>query len=687
MDDIIWLIVVEESANDAELILNSLRKARFPIRPRHIEDEEDLQNALSEHQWDLIISVPQVGDFAVADVCEMVNMSKQDVPIVALVDKLDANNMAELFKVGVRHIVPSGSDACLQVIVGKELADLADRRKRRHLEQLYKESQRHNKMLLETSRDAIAYVHDGMHIHANPSYLEMFGYESMDDLEGLPIMDLVSIEDRQKFKEFMRDFMTDAKEQDREIDLEGLKSSNRRFKSKMEVGQAIYDSERCIQIIIRDQSQNEELKRARQRDQLTNLYNRPYFIELLEKTLGKAMETGARGLLFYIILDNFNTIRESVGVGGSDLVVKNIGEVLGTIAKEGILARFADNAFTLLLMDIDVKQATELAEKICKSVEANINEVGKQTVITTCSIGIDLVLASSTASAQDVLDNATFACQQVVKKGGKTFEIYVPVIDPDDIKIKDIIRIIEAAVKKPDGRLSLRYQPMVSLHGETQEIYEVFLRVTDEAGSIVPTGKLFQAAEQANLTIHLDKWVLQEVIKVLMKQQKKGHETHFFVKLSDQAIKDENVLLYIRQLLKSSRLPGEWITIEISESTAISQIKLAKAFITSLNAMGCKSALEHFGTGLNSATTLKHLPVDFVKIDSSFSKGLSSNQENQKAVKDIVKLAHDLGKRAIAEAVEDADSLMILWQCEVDFAQGHYIQEPIEDLSYDFTEE
>jgi len=156
MDDIIWLIVVEESANDAELILNSLRKARFPIRPRHIEDEEDLQVALSEHQWDLIISVPQVGDFTAADVCEMVTMSKQDIPIVALVDKLDANNMAELFKAGVRHVVPSGSDVCLQVVVGKELADLADRRKRRHIEQLYKESQRHNKMLLETSRDAIA---------------------------------------------------------------------------------------------------------------------------------------------------------------------------------------------------------------------------------------------------------------------------------------------------------------------------------------------------------------------------------------------------------------------------------------------------------------------------------------------------------------------------------------------------
>jgi diguanylate cyclase (GGDEF)-like protein/PAS domain S-box-containing protein len=686
MDDTIWLIVVEESANDAELILNSLRKARYPIRPRHIEDEEDLQDALTEHQWDLIISVPQVGEFTVAEVCEMVNLSKQDIPVVALTDKLDSKNMAELFKAGVRHVVPAGNDTCLQLIVGKELADLADRRKRRHLEQLYKESQRHNKMLLETSRDAIAYVHDGMHIHANPSYLEMFGYASMDELEGLPIMDLVPIESRQKFKEFMRDFMTDAKEQDRQIDLEGLTASNERFKIQMEVGQAIYDSERCVQVIIRTQSGDDG---AYKLDPLTDLYNRSYFMELLEKALGKAMETGVRGVLFYIVLDRFNAIKESVGLGGSDLVIKSIGTLLSEIAKEGILARFADNAFTLLLMSADKKQAAELAKEICKSVQENVNEVDKQSVITTCSIGIDLVLASSTASVQDVLDNAALACQQAVKKGGNTFEIYVPIIDPviDDIKIKDIIRIVQAAIAEPNNSLSLRYQPVVSLHGETQEIYEVFLRMTDEAGSMVPTGKLFQAAEQSNLTIHLDKWVLKEAVKVLMTQQKNKHETFFFVKLSDQAIKDENVLLYVRKLLKETQLSGEHLTIEISESTAISQIKLAKAFITSLNAMGCKSALEHFGTGLNSATTLKHLPVDYVKMDSSFSKGLSSNQENQNSVKEIVKMVHDLGKHAVAEAVEDADSMMILWQCEVDFVQGHYIQEPTEDLNYDFTEE
>ena len=160
----------------------------------------------------------------------------------------------------------------------------------------------------------------------------------------------------------------------------------------------------------------------------------------------------------------------------------------------------------------------------------------------------------------------------------------------------------------------------------------------------------------------------------------------FFIKLSDQAIKDEKVLLYIRKLLKATRLPGERLILEISESMAISQIKLAKAFISQLKAFGCQSALEHFGTGLHFETTLKHLQmINYVKIDSSFSKGLSTSTENQQAVQKIVEMAHELGKLTIAEAVEDANALTTLLEFEVDFAQGHYFQEPMEELEFDFS--
>jgi len=685
-NDIIRLIVIDESDSDAEIILNRLRKARYPIRPRYVEDDEDLEEALTAQEWDLIISVPKVGDFSVAQVCDMVSSSKQDIPVIVLVKELDCKSLAGWIKAGAKQAIFNDNGGCLPYVVGQELENLAERRRRKHLEQLYKESQRHNKMLLETSQDAIAYVHDGMHVHANPSYLKMFDYKSMDDLEGLPIMDLVTVGDQTKFRDFMREFMTDDKEDDRQINVEGLKSNKKLFQLKMEFSRAIYDGERCIQVRIPSQSQ--EIEDVRRRDPITGLFNRQYFIELLEKALAKAMETQTRSVLFYIALDNFSTIRENVGLAGMDPVLKNIAKVISGPCKGATLARFGESTFTLLMADKDGKKyasAGDIAEKVCKAVEATVTDLNEQqAVVTTCSIGIAQVLASS-ATPQVALNDAHAACKIAMEQGGNRSEVYKAAVgQPGEPGLTNVAKLIETAIE--DNRLSLRYQPIVSLHDDIQEIYEVFLRMVDSDGKNVPAGDLFNAAEQANLSIILDKWVIEQSIKTLVEQDKKGHKTYFFIKLSDQAIKDEKILLYIRKLLKSTGLPGDRLIFEINESMAITQLKLAIAFISQLKTFGCQSALEHFGTGLHFETTLKHLKtINYVKIDSSFSKGLSTNTENQQTVQKIVEIAQELGKLTIAEAVEETGSLTTLLEFDVDFAQGHYFQEPLEELEFDFS--
>ncbi len=693
--DIIRLIVIEESANDAEVILNSLRKARYPIRPTHVEDDEDLQEALADHEWDLIISVPKVGDFTVSQVCEMVVSSKQDIPVIVISDNFDCKVMSKLFSSGVKRIIPNDSSgSCLPSVVGFELGNLAERRKHQHLEQLYKESQKNNKMLLATSRDAISYVHDGMHIYANPSYLKMFSYDNMDDLEGLPIMDLVAINDRPKLKDFMREFMSDEILEERQIVLEGLRSNKKKFKLVMEFSQAIYDNERCIQVIIREQSQGskemeKQLLQMTRRDQLTGLFNRQYFLEVLDNALAKAIENHTRSILFYISLDNFEKVKDNVGIAGCDPLIKNIANIINKLSgKSASLARFDESIFTLLITDKENKKCSgdEIAEKICKAIENTVTELAEQSVIITCSIGIAQIIAS-VAKPQDVLTDAHAACKNIIEKGGNGAEIYRATAKSDQtgIKTSDIANIIENAIE--DKRMSLRYQPIISLHNdeeENKEIYEVFLRVEDVEGNLFPTGKLFTDAETANLSTKLDRWVLQESVKALSEQD---HEIFLFIKLSDQAIKDDSILLFIRKLLKSSKISGNNLVFEISESIAITQITASKNFITQLKTLNCQSALEHFGTGLNSETTLQHLPVDYIKIDAVFSKELSTDAENQEAVKRIVKLAHDSGRQVIAEAVEDANSITVLWSSEVDFAQGHYLQEPLEDLEFDFSDE
>ncbi|MEM7018478.1 MAG: EAL domain-containing protein, partial [Pseudomonadota bacterium] len=484
---------------------------------------------------------------------------------------------------------------------------------------------------------------------------------------------------------------------DADIELAGIRIRNNKrelFKLKMEVSQAIYENERCIQIIIRDQSSSkdvEKLKREMARkDQLTELYNRQYFIKLLTRALDDAAKSQTRSVLLYLAMDNYNTIRDQVGIGGSDPILVSIANVLRQeMGEDASIARFGDSVFTLLVKGVDIDAATAVGDKLRKAIEANVVELDNhQQFVVTCSIGVALVLAAA-GKPQTVLSDAHAACQRAHQQGGNQVEVYKAEVvttgaGTQDFDSVNLGKVIETAIE--EKRLSLAYQAILGLQDEAREMYDVFLRMVDAEGNPIPAGKIFAAAEQANLSITLDKWVLKEAVGILTKRKQQGRDTCFFIKLSDQAVRDESLLLYINRLLRATQLPGDSLTIEISESTAISQIKYAKAFVTHLQKMRCKSALEHFGTGLNSDTTLKHLPVDYVKIDSSYARGLSSNTENQGAVKNIIEMAHSHDKLAIAEAVEDANSLAVLFSCGADFAQGHYIHEPSENMDYDFSD-
>jgi multidomain signaling protein FimX len=686
-DAIIRLIIVEESANDAEVILSSLRKARFPIRPKHVEDEEDLQAALSEQEWDLLLSVPALGDFTVRRICELIANSNQDLPVIALCDQINAEQLTSLLNDGVRAVIPANHDNSLQIAVRRELENLEDRREKRKLEHLYRQSQDHNKILLKSSRDAIAYVHDGMHIFANPSYLEMFGYREMEDLEAVPVLDLVAPDSHDTFKEFMREYMTDAKEEDRAIQLIGLRADKKHFKLNMEVSKAVYENERCLQIMIREQSDNAELERKlKEQDQLTGLYNRQYFVQLLEKVITKAAESRTRSLLLYMVLDNFVKIRDQVGIACVDPIIINLGEVLKKYTKEAYVARISESNFGLLLVGKEMEHAKKVAESLRSRIESTVTETGDHSVVMTCSIGICQVLASA-GTPQNVISDAHSACQQAMAAGGNRIEIYKAVVknEGNNLDGTTMAKMIESAIN--ENRLYFVYQPIVSLRGETEELYDVYLRAKDAEGNDIPPGQLFSAAEKANLSIHLDKWIVREAVTVIQKRHKQGNPTHLFVKISEQSVRDESFVVFLSKVLKNMQIPAGSLVIEFSESVAISQMKHIKALIMTLRKLQCKIALEHFGMSLDPKTSLTHMDVDYVKLDGSYAKGLSTNTENQDKLKALVEFAHAQHKPVVAEAVEDANSLTVLFQCEMDYAQGHYIQEPSPEMDYDFAEE
>jgi EAL domain-containing protein (putative c-di-GMP-specific phosphodiesterase class I) len=237
-----------------------------------------------------------------------------------------------------------------------------------------------------------------------------------------------------------------------------------------------------------------------------------------------------------------------------------------------------------------------------------------------------------------------------------------------------------------ENRFRLVFQPIVNLHSKPAENYEILLRMLDEDNKEILPGEFMSAAEHSGLMPELDRWVVNNALTELADRRGAGKDTTFFIKLSGMTLNDKGFPPWLSKQLNSIKLPGDSIVFEISESLAIRYPTQIKKFINWLKVLHCRSALDHFGTHPQSLDLMKELSADYLKIDRSFMHNLSGNKENKDKVKSIVGTAHALNKLTIAEFVQDANCLSVLWQCGVDYIQGYFLQRPDTAMMYEFSE-
>ena len=295
----------------------------------------------------------------------------------------------EAMQAGARDLVLRAPPEHLALVVEREFDSLLERRALQHYKKNYHDSETRARALIDSSRDAITYVHDGMHVYANSVYLGMFGFNELEEVEGTPIMDMVAPADHAKLKDFLRRY-SKGESSDTTLDVQGLRPDRSPFSALMEFAHASIDGEACTRITIRDQSSSKELekkiKHLSKQDLLTGLYNRQYFLEDLEHNLTHPQEGCENQAVLYILLDNFKTIKESVGIAGSDLVLGDIAKLLqGMVGKTEVAARFTDNAFTILAQGH--KDLKGFADSIRHAIEDHISEVAGQSITSTASIG------------------------------------------------------------------------------------------------------------------------------------------------------------------------------------------------------------------------------------------------------------------------------------------------------------
>lgn len=682
----IRLLILEDSQNNSEHLVSLLRNAGHATRAHRISSVEDLQECLQQ-TWDLCLAIPQTSFMSAHEACSLIARQSRDIPFVLISPELTDEVRTEAMRNGMQDAVSTPAEALLTMTVKRELASLDARRQLRIAEQTLRETEKRCQLLLDSSVDAIAYVHDGMHIYANRSYIRLFGYDDPDDLAAEPMVGLIASKDQATFKNFLRNYSSQGDQN--EMRCSGIDVEGTEFPIMLTFSPASYDGEPCTQVVIRVETASaefeEKLKVMTSQDLVTGLYNRSYFQQQLDPVSEQAVHGGQASALIYMSVDNFNGVQTGVGIGGSDLILTDLAQILRDAFPEGtLLARFSDDAFSILLKGKEPESISNALNNLRKKIESTLFEANGRTVQITVSMGISSISETS-PKPEEAIDRAHRLADQISQAGGNALKIFNPLEElAHQANRGNLIALVKHTLET--NGFKLLFQPVISLRGDSSEHYETYLRLLNSQGEEVPAADFLPAAQEAGLAVEIDRWVVNQSIKILAGHRAKGSHANLLLNLSSASLQDPELVQWVAEQLKLSRLPPDSIIFQFNDADANTYMKQAKVLTENLHKLHCKVSLSHFGCALNPYAALKHLQVDFIKIDGSFSRNLSE-PEAVETLKEMVSALHGMGKLTIVPYVDSAAMMPTLWQAGVNYIQGHYLQSPSDSMNYDFSAE
>jgi diguanylate cyclase (GGDEF)-like protein len=416
-------------------------------------------------------------------------------------------------------------------------------------------------------------------------------------------------------------------------------------------------------------------------DDLTKLLNRKEFERNLAAAIESAKATSAQHVLFYLDLDQFKIVNNSSGHTAGDELLKMVGQRLVEGLKDvpAKVARLGGDEFGVLITDIENEPSREIAERLLKLVREQRFDWEDRHYSLSVSIGV-VFIDEGTPNADAAMRSADEACYAAKDAGRNRVQEY-ELGDARMMRRRGVMEWVTQLDKAiDDGRLILNCQriapvPLAS-NGSTSH-YEILLTMRDELGDLMPPSEFILAAETYNRVTMVDRWVVENVLKWMADHRSSlDNFGGFAINVSGHSVNDESFADFVLEQFSRMQAPTSKVCFEITETAAIANLDNARDFMNRMKIIGCRFSLDDFGTGLSSYSYLRNLPVDYVKIDGVFVKDLNNNPSDYAVVRSINEIGHYLGKKTIAEFVENDAILAQLREIGVDYAQGYGIEKP-----------
>ena len=413
-------------------------------------------------------------------------------------------------------------------------------------------------------------------------------------------------------------------------------------------------------------------------DTLTGVYNRGRFYDELNRAIRQMRKQKDSGALMLLDLDRFKYVNDTFGHDAGDSMLIHATHLIRDVASDNAtVARLGGDEFALIFTSITEDDVTQVADDILKRMAKSPFHHADHEVALSASVGVVLFPGQGSA-AGELLSKADIAMYRAKADGRNRFYVF------DEQHLKDhgmakrleVVDFISKALD--DDRVHLYYQPIVPLQEDQQTVkhYEVLCRMTDEDGGIVMPFYFIETAEDFGLIQQIDIHMCRNAVAFLKARHKIGQDLTLAVNLSGITFDDEETMAKIRGMVLEARLPEGSVIFEITETTALRDIGRAQRAISSLKKVGCKFALDDFGVGYSSFSYVRHLDIDYVKIDGSFIRQINDNLEDRVFVKALNDVAKGMGIETIAEMVEDEDAEEHIRQIGIDYGQGYHFGRP-----------
>jgi multidomain signaling protein FimX len=672
-------LIVHSATRDPVEALNSLlRRAGVAAHCTWISAPQDISDALEQLNPELLICCPPPGG-AVSEIAAMRDQVAAMVPLIAVRERVDEAIIGADMAHGARDSVSLQQPARVQAVIARELRAF---RLERALTTTLRASQDYRSQLevvLQRSNDAIAQIQEGILVDANPAWLDLFGMTEAGGLVGQPVMDLFEEPTHAALKAALT------------ACLQG-RWSNHTLKAGAMLGDGTvaplelvlalgeFDGEPSVRMIVPVQKRDEraleqELESAVHCDQGTGLLMRRHLLHALQERLRTSVVGGVR-YMACVRPDRFADIERDLGVLACEQFLIGFAHIVsGLLGPHDIAGHFGGTTLLLLLERGNQRDVEAWCETLLDRVAKHLftAQTGTGGMHATCSIGLGVVSLANPDLNATVMDALGAMRRARERRGGQM--VTVDRADNDTrVKAYDQVWVKHIKAALMENRFRLVQQPIAALGGGAQKMFDVAIRMLDAQGKEVLPSEFLPAASRNDLMKTIDRWVLGASLSFIAK----GKPDLLFVRLSRDSALDSSLLQWLELQLRSTHADPQRLCLQITEEVASNNVQQTTQLISTVRAAGVKFALEHFGTGRDSQRLIASLPLDFIKIDGSLMQGLATSPEQQQRVRAIASAAAAHKIQTVAERIEDANTMAVVWQLGVQFIQGYFVHAPEE---------